>query len=111
MRISNSQRREAALKLRDVAQRAPLELTDGELIDSLADAIGFDRCEGDFDGGLLGRIADLVDRPTAKKLECDHHYWRCTRCGAFVNWDSVANLTNVVPANYCPNCGAEVVGE
>ncbi len=55
------------------------------------------------------RLAELIDRPTCQRTECDHRYWRCSRCGAFVRWVTATNLTGVVPTRYCPNCGAEVV--
>lgn len=60
---------------------------------------------------LLDRLADLIDRPTCRKLENDQRYWRCSRCGAFVYWDAVTDLTGVRPTNYCPNCGAEVMDD
>ena len=57
---------------------------------------------------IVERLADLIDRPTCERVECDQHYWRCSRCGVFVYWDAVANLTGVVPTRYCPNCGAMI---
>lgn len=57
-------------------------------------------------------LADLIDRPTCKLIENDQHrYLPCSRCGAFIRWDAVTNLTGVVPTRYCPNCGAEVVSD
>lgn len=54
------------------------------------------------------RLADLIDRPTCKRLKNERSYWRCSNCGAFVRWDAVTDLTGVRPASYCPNCGATV---
>lgn len=63
--ISDTERREAARKLREIDRHTQCELTDGELIDFLVEAVGFNRYTNeDFDEGLLGRIADLIDRPT-----------------------------------------------
>lgn len=59
----------------------------------------------------IGKLVDLIDRPICQRTECDHRYWRCSRCGAFVRWVTATNLTGVVPTRYCPNCGAEVVDE
>ena len=57
----------------------------------------------------LEKLADLIDRPTCKKLKNDQHrYWRCSHCGAFVRWDAATDSTGVRPVSYCPNCGAEV---
>lgn len=42
-----------------------MELTDGELLDLLAEAVGLDRYESEhFEGGLFYCLADLIDRPT-----------------------------------------------
>lgn len=63
--ISDTERREAARKLREIDRHTQCELTDGELIDFLVEAVGFNRYTNeDFDEGLLGCIADLIDRPT-----------------------------------------------
>ena len=59
--------------------------------------------------GLLGRIADLVDRPTCKNSEdlYDGSFFECSECGE--GWE----LTCGGPADnhlcFCPRCGAEVV--
>lgn len=59
----------------------------------------------------IGKLVDCkIDRPTCKLIENDQHrYLPCSRCGAFIRWDAVTNLTGVVPTRYCPNCGADVV--
>lgn len=60
------------------------------------------------------RLADLIDRPTCKmpydeswEDECLSYYRprRCSVCGhSFIYY-------KYDPLNFCPNCGAEVVGE
>lgn len=75
----------------------------------LCDVEGTNLPPEDFDAA--GYLADLIDRPTCQRTECDHRYWRCSRCGAFVRWVTATNLTGVVPTRYCPNCGAEVESE
>ena len=60
--ISDTERREIARKLREIERQTLCELTDGELIDFLVEAVGFNRYTNeDFDEGLLGRIADLIE--------------------------------------------------
>lgn len=73
------------------------ELLDRRVYDS---EVAIDACDA------LG-IADLIDRPTCHISETDHEFEdsvRCDRCRTTFNlpWD---------PFKYCPNCGAEVVGE
>lgn len=34
----------------------------------------------------------------------------CCRCGALVSKKAVSTLTEFIPARFCPNCGARVVG-
>lgn len=63
--------------------------------------------EADFaaavhDGGLWRKErACRMDGP-------DPVYWRCTSCGAFVRRDAVADCYRVIPATWCPNCGARI---
>lgn len=108
--ISNEERREAAQKLREIEWRAMPELTDGELIDLLARTVGFNRyTNGDFDEGLLGRIADLIDRPTCTvesviyRDECEEYEVRLS-CGHEVTTTGSAD-----DLAFCHYCGAEVV--
>lgn len=102
--ISNSERREVARRLREIEERTMLDITDGELLDLLAEAVGLDGYEGEhFEGGLLYCLADLIDRPTCRKVilnEMEGHVF-CSKCGAEIGEYSVPN--------YCPRCGAEVV--
>lgn len=56
---------------------------------------------------LHNRLADLIDRPTAKQ-EHNGAYWRCSHCGAFTRKDAViVDGLDVVPLRYCGNCGRE----
>ena len=47
MAISDTERREIACKLREIEGRTTSELTDGELLDLLAEAVGLDGYEGE----------------------------------------------------------------
>lgn len=108
--ISDTERREIARKLREIERQTLCELTDGELIDFLVEAVGFNRYTNeDFDEGLLGRIADLIDRPTCRNEEDSYdRTFLCSACGyeAYTYSDSNCNPHDF---SYCPECGAEVV--
>lgn len=104
--ISDEERREIARKLREIERQTLCELTDGELIDFLVEAVGFNRYTNeDFDEGLLGRIADLIDRPsTTRHGKFRTKYGRETPCCEVCGY-SIGDMR----WGYCPKCGAEVV--
>lgn len=69
-----------ARNLREIEERTLLDVTDGELLDLLSEAVGLDRYESEhFEGGLLYCLADLIDRPTTTR-----HGKFMTKCGAEV---------------------------
>lgn len=108
--ISDTERREAARKLREIERQTLCELTDGELIDFLVEAVGFNRYTNeDFDEGLLGRFADLIDRPTCKNIAdpYDGSFFECSECGE--RWELTCGGPVDNNLNFCPRCGAEVV--
>lgn len=108
--ISDTERREVARKLREIEGRTTSELTDGELLDLLADKVRFGRYGSkNFDEGLFGRIADLIDRPTCSMEYrpewsgdelCPTRAYECSVCGHIVMDGK---------PDYCPGCGAEVL--
>ena len=106
MAISDTERREIACKLREIEGRTTSELTDGELLDLLAEAVGLDGYEGEhFDGGLLYCLADLIDRPTTTR----HGKFR-TKYGMETPCCEVCGYSlGDMRWGYCPKCGAEVV--
>lgn len=101
--ISDTERREIAHKLREIEGRTTSELTDGELLDLLADKVRFGRYGSkNFDEGLFGRIAELVDRPTYRPVipnEMEGGVF-CPQCGAEIGEYGVPN--------YCYNCGVAI---
>ncbi len=110
MAISDTERRETARKLREIERQTLCELTDGELIDILVEAVGFNRYTNeDFDEGLLGRIADLIDRPTCKNAAdpYDGSFFECSKCGE--RWELTCGNLADNHLCFCPRCGAEVV--
>lgn len=108
--ISDTERREIARKLREIEGRTTSELTDGELLDLLADKVRFGRYGSkNFDEGLLGRMADLIDRPTCKNIAdpYDGSFFECSKCGE--RWELTCGSPADNNLNFCPRCGAEVV--
>lgn len=108
MQPTSDERREVTRKLREIEWRTMPELTDGEILDLLARSVGFYQCGSkDFDEGLLGRIADLIDRPTCKNIggvggtNGEYYDFFCSVCGF---------ASGVTDPKYCPNCGSEVLG-
>ena len=104
--ISDTERREIARRLREIEGRTTSELTDGELLDLLADAVDLDSYEGEhFEGGLLNRLADLIDRPsTTRHGKFRTKYGRETPCCEVCGY-SIGDMR----WGYCPKCGSEVV--
>ena len=100
--ISDEKRREVAERLRNASARrgdAPW------MVEDLMLALGF-RCYEDGEDQLFARLADLIDRPKAKREDAGN-YWRCGHCGAFSRKDAVTNCFGVIPSRCCGNCGRE----
>lgn len=100
--ISDEERREVAERLRNASARrgdAPW------MVEDLMLALGF-RCYEDGEGQLFDRLADLIDRPKAKREDAGN-YWRCGHCGAFSRKDAVTNCFGAIPSHRCGNCGRE----
>lgn len=100
--ISNEERREVARKLRSLDEHIegmPLMCTKQEHNAMALRAIRAVVGKGD----IFHLLADLIDRPTCRKLIPDEMegYVFCSNCGAEIGEYSVPN--------YCHNCGAEVV--
>lgn len=104
--ISNEERREIAAILRGLDERidgVPLICTEHEhdamVLSAIRAVVG--------NGDIFHRLADLIDRPTAKR-EHNGAYWRCAHCGAFTRKDAVIiDGLDVVPLRHCGNCGRE----
>lgn len=103
-------RRGMAARLRGL-ETAELD-EDGVFCDrgEVEDALGLATDDGAWYGFLgVQRLADLIDRPTCEmRGHPGARHVVCTRCGAFVRRDAVTDCTSVIPAKYCPNCGAKI---
>lgn len=107
MRISDEKRREVAATMMAISCRGVKDLTLGEVLNSILTG-GAPRPTTEM--AILARLADLIDRPAIKPEPSGRAYWRCPRCGAFNYRSAVTDCCGVIPAHYCANCGAEVVG-
>lgn len=57
-------------------------------------------------------LADLIEPEPKRTCELEPSKSgkkRCKCCGAFVSVDAVWDCCGIIPAKYCPNCGAKVV--
>ena len=105
--IDDSERREIAANLRVLDERIdgmPIMCTEQEhdamVLSAIRAVVG--------NGDIFHRLADLIDRPTAKR-EYNGAYWRCAHCGAFIRKDAVIiDGLDVVPLRHCGNCGREL---
>lgn len=95
---SDKQRREVAMRMREILRDDPHGWLDAMVMNAVTDVMG--------EGVAIGEtVADLIDRPTCRICATDHEYEdsvRCDRCRMTFRrpWE---------PFKYCPNCGAEVV--
>lgn len=106
--ISDSERREVAARLRELADANEGYLGMGRVNSVLRDGQAILGTSGLASvADVLRRHADLIDRPTAKRYH-NGAYWRCAHCGAFTRKDAVIiDGLDVVPLRYCGNCGRE----
>ena len=111
--INDSERREIAARLRDAAARGNGErVTDGELVDVIAYACGVEGADR-FDDRLLGRLADLIERPICENASGYCDVFKCSACGCKVEITAEVCFEHSKPfhvpfmPSYCPSCGAE----
>lgn len=103
MRISDEKRREIAASLRESREfisglpKASLEQNALDTFERILACVDYEQ------GNIFDYLADLIDRPTCRKLIPDEMEGLvfCSNCGAEIGEYSVPN--------YCPNCGRQVV--
>lgn len=115
---SDEERRGVARNLREIEERTLLDVTDGELIDLLAEAVDLDSYEGEHsEGGLLYCLADLIEpepertcRMTKKGPEFVlAGWWECSECGPV--YPPCNDDIAIWALQKCPRCGAKVVDD
>lgn len=120
MMISNEERRDVVVLLRAEKQAELCRLSDGELLDNLAETLGVDSTSEHYEDALVDRLIELIGRPTCNMdvmatgeradYECSEHIMRCLNCGAefgYVLYSEDGDVSMDDKPNYCPNCGAE----
>lgn len=103
MRISDEKRREIAASLRESREfisglpKTSLEQNAFDTFERILACVDYEQ------GNIFDYLADLIDRPTCRKLIPDEMEGLvfCSNCGAEIGEYSVPN--------YCPNCGRQVV--
>ncbi|WP_307979988.1 hypothetical protein [uncultured Senegalimassilia sp.] len=101
--ISNEERKIVAANLRQYLKK--YETPDWRAFCNII--LGSGRLDNLRKAQAFDRLADLIDRPTAKQ-EHNGAYWRCSHCGAFTRKDAVVmDGLGVVPLRCCGNCGRE----
>lgn len=96
--ITDATRREMAKRLRHIAHQPPEWATTACII---AETFDDDYPLWRDSGPLFDMLADLIDRPTCTP-EVGLEMRVCSECDV----ECIDGL-----ANYCPNCGAEVVDD
>lgn len=117
MTRDNDLHRKVAQDLRDLVGQYmddPDGIFNQELLGALN--VGIGSSEDFANPADVERLADLIDRPTCRfQSETAVHgifslYGICTRCGAIVDpLTAFCSDNRLMPANFCPCCGAEVV--
>lgn len=108
MRISDSERRKVAARMREIMRKNPYMWLDVMVANAVCDVIG--------EGVVIGEtVADLIDRPTCFDTESkDSKSFTCSACGfseskLVVSPFTLSFLWCKPSYRFCPNCGAMVV--
>lgn len=103
--ITDEERREVAMRMREILRDDPHGWLDAMVVNAVTDVMG--------EGVAIGEtVADLIDRPTCYVVEHKTHCgsYGCEEAGQL--WvlscgDECVNDSDF-PPSYCPECGAMV---
>lgn len=114
--ISDKERRRAVAELREASTGAYRHV---DSLDVIANVVGVE-VDGKFsrevENETYAALADFIDRPTCRNVSGRRDVFKCSECG--VELELISAVCNEcgeefhVPfqPQFCPNCGAEVVG-
>lgn len=103
--ISDSERREVAAKMREIAHIKPGWTLDSLIVAAITSSTDAMRQP------ISETIADLIDRPTCRNLAVKPaDEFLCSKCGEHVDIAYVNNCSDY-HAKYCPNCGAVIADD
>lgn len=112
MRISDKERHEVAMKLRNLTPEYAYE-EDFFASNYFFQTMGFEYwSETAYDNGIedsgltktgLYKLADMIDRPTCHLIEDQDGRTACSECGCTALYLS--------DATYCPDCGGVIVDD
>lgn len=110
MMISKGERRRAVAELREASTGAYRHV---DSLDVIADAVGVEvagKFSHEVENETYAALADFIDRPTCKNVAdpYDGTYFECSRCGD--KWELTCGSPADNHLNYCPDCGAKVIG-
>ena len=100
--ISDEERKRVAANLRQYLKK--YETPDWRAFCNII--LGSGRLDNLRKAQAFDRLADLIDRPKAKREDAGN-YWLCGQCGAFSRKDAVTDCCGVIPSRCCGNCGRE----
>ena len=108
--ISKKERRRAVAELREASTGAYRHV---DSLDVIAGAVGVEvggKFGHEVENEVYAALADFIDRPTCKNVAdpYDGSYFECSRCGE--KWELTCGSPADNHLNYCPDCGAEVIG-
>ena len=99
--VSDQERREVAGRMRAVEAS---EFKDSPIVPFL-DCLGVGYTNW---VGVMGLLAELIDRPTCRNEYGSGRSFFCSACGCDV-WTYDDSYCDPSDFSFCPNCGAEVV--
>lgn len=114
MKVTNSERREVAARLRDMRKRMDGETPPQGVTQAASEYLLRIACcvKLGSSGNLFNRLADLMDRPTCRNLAKPRgmapvetgDWFECSECHCKARQNAIGMVVR-----YCPHCGAEVV--